>query len=555
MKQTLKTLLPLGALLALGVSSARADVFSVSTDITVNTTWSTGNEYVLEQPIFVKNGALLTIQKGVIVRGQPRSDADTYNPGNLTITRDGSINAQGTAIQPIIFTTAAVDNDDDGAWDANPSVPTLPKRWTVGDTFHDALPATEPLAPYSGPVGGVKENRGLYGSLVILGRAPNNVASNAGSGLTIGERYIEGLNASVDGVYGGSDANDSSGVLKYISLRYGGANLSTANEINGLTLGSVGQGTKVEYIEAYCNADDGFEFFGGNVNCKYLASIYNNDDCFDFDEGYTGQLQFLFGILMPTIAVDLPVSNLTVKNSDNLFESDGDHRADSGNEANLFNRVFNQEGTEYLNFSYPKTFPLIYNVTGIGGGPNGLSSDSGDQRAFRLRHNFGGYIFNSIIAEFKGKAVRCDGSASLGTTDSTRWRVDNGELAIDNCIFWNFQYTGDPVAPTNTAAGLANSSYEEKFFNGTVSTLANSIINPGFEPQSYFTTNGVNPVPLRPGFGGGGAVITNLEPYTSAFFTSVGYKGAFSNTQTSTLWTTGWTALNVSGVLVDYGNE
>ena len=98
------------------------------------------------------------------------------------------------------------------------------------------------------------------------------------------------------GFFGGVDENDNSGVIRFWSHRYGGFNLTGNNEINGVTMGGVGRGTVVEFQEVAQNADDGFEWFGGYVNGRYLASVLNGDDCFDGDFGFSGNLQHLFAI-------------------------------------------------------------------------------------------------------------------------------------------------------------------------------------------------------------------------------------------------------------------
>ena len=97
--------------------------------------------------------------------------------------------------------------------------------------------------------------------------------------------------------YGGSDPNDSSGVLQYVRVWHGGAVVGADNEINGVTSAGVGSGTVVDHCEVAYNTDDGFEFFGGTVNVKYLSVLFVGDDAFDTDEGYQGKGQFLFAMV------------------------------------------------------------------------------------------------------------------------------------------------------------------------------------------------------------------------------------------------------------------
>src|SRR4249920_1120718 len=178
--------------------------------------------------------------------------------------------AEGTARHPIIFTA---DVDD--------------------TTLPDDMPIWGPTA------------RGLWGGVVILGKTVINGAIDAG-GNAASPKYevYEGLPDLIVGGeallrMGGTDDNDNSGILRYVSIRHGGAALFPNKEINGLSMGAVGRGTTIEFVESYCAADDGFEFFGGTVNTRYLVSSFNDDDSFDTDMGYRGTNQFWFAIQAP----------------------------------------------------------------------------------------------------------------------------------------------------------------------------------------------------------------------------------------------------------------
>ena len=164
--------------------------------------------------------------------------------------------------------------------------------------------------------------------MIILGSAPINfyAAVSPFDGVTAnvnqGENAIEGIvggddndfdgigdlieygqdnfkNADTDPLLtaGTPDPADNSGVFKYVSIRFGGSTLSIDNEVNGLTMGGVGSGTTIEYVEVLNNSDDGFEWFGGTVNCSNLVSAFNEDEDFDMDEGYSGKIQFAFARL------------------------------------------------------------------------------------------------------------------------------------------------------------------------------------------------------------------------------------------------------------------
>ena len=509
---------PVGTITALDVNADGQSEYFIEQDLTL----SDSDEYILEGITFVNNGAILTIPAETVLRGQPRSSETEFNPGALVITREGSIDAVGTASGPIIFTTAAKDADSDGLPDDS-NADGFADRFVVGTDsatdLLDELPATTPLAP----VVGTTSIRKLWGGVIILGSAPTNL-DGVGNGATIGEGFIEGLPVTNNGKYGGINPNDDSGILQYVSIRHGGAVIGSGNEINGLTLGGVGFGTTIDHVEVYCNEDDGIEFFGGTVNTSNMVVNFPGDDGFDIDQGYTGLNQFWFCLM----------SGDDTFGGDHGAEWDGDDFAETGSPVTATLRPF--------------AYPTIYNATFIGGGTTG----AGDS-AVRARNDFGGQIFNSIFANFPGTALDIDNSSVPGADSQSRFNA--GTLVFRNNVWWNFNWTG--AAFTNTASGLADSAFEEAAFDGT-STFStnNQIVSPGFVSLSQSAEDGLNPVPLQvfsvPSLL---AVTTNNETYTTTFFNPVGYKGAFSNAGTDMLWTTGWTAMNLRGILVDFGNE
>src|SRR5690606_27978278 len=220
----------------------------ISSNITSNTTWETGKVYVLAGRIAVTSGVTLTIQPGVIVKGEVGSGA---NATALLIARGAKIMAEGTAAQPIIFTT-------------------------VADEIQPCQIASPNLEPTL---------EGLWGGLMIMGKARGSLARDGA------EIQIEGSPASdTNGLYGGNDDADSSGVLRYVSIRHGGANIGEGNEINGLTLGGVGSGTVIENVEVVANQDDGIEWFGGTVSVKNALLWNSGDDAVDTDQSWAGTL-------------------------------------------------------------------------------------------------------------------------------------------------------------------------------------------------------------------------------------------------------------------------
>ena len=129
---------------------------------------------------------------------------------------------------------------------------------------------------------------GLWGGVIVLGNATISASNTTGD---VSSVQIEGIPTSdQNGLYGGTNNHDNSGVIKYISIRHGGANIGSGNEINGLTLGGVGFGTTIENIEVVANQDDGVECFGGTVNLTNVVSWNVGDDGFDTDQSWSGTL-------------------------------------------------------------------------------------------------------------------------------------------------------------------------------------------------------------------------------------------------------------------------
>ncbi|APX99224.1 hypothetical protein [Lacinutrix venerupis] len=233
-------------------SEGNADCITKTGGIALDETWTADNCYILDRKVVVQEGVTLTIEPGTIIKG-------TAGTGSLSsaliVARGGKLIAEGTATQPIIFTSVS-DNIEIGS--------------TSGTNLNE-------------------NNIGLWGGVIVLGRASGSFAGN------VTERQIEGIPASDSfGLYGPGDSpavdDDNSGILKYVSIRHGGSLLGAENEINGLTLGSVGSGTTIDNVEVIGNKDDGIEFFGGTVNASNLLVWAVGDDALDVDEAYSGTI-------------------------------------------------------------------------------------------------------------------------------------------------------------------------------------------------------------------------------------------------------------------------
>ncbi|PCJ81929.1 MAG: hypothetical protein COA49_02905 [Bacteroidetes bacterium] len=219
--------------------------------------WTNNNTYVLDGFVYLESGGVLNIQAGTVIKAKA-SPSSSDNASALIITVGARIEAEGTAEQPIIF-TSEIDDLNESA----------------------DLTATD---------------RGLWGGLILLG---DGILGN-----TTVSSNIEGIpTTETRAQFGGTNNENNVGTLKYVSIRHGGTELSPGNEINGLTLGGVGSGTVVEHIEVFSNLDDGIEIFGGAVNIKNAAVAFCGDDGFDWDLGWVGNGQFWF-VLQGSDAAD-----------------------------------------------------------------------------------------------------------------------------------------------------------------------------------------------------------------------------------------------------------
>lgn len=227
----------------------------VTSNITSNTEWNNDQVYQLGGRIVVENGATLTIEKGTVIKGEAGQEA---NATALIIARGGKLMAEGTASEPIIFTSVADEISPEQVQNGNFASPNLSPNIS-----------------------------GLWGGVIVLGKA--KISASNDDNQDVSEVQIEGIPTSdPNGLYGGSNDADNSGVLKYISIRHGGTLIGSGNEINGLTLGAVGSATVVENIEIVANLDDGIEWFGGTVNVTNAVSWNCGDDGLDTDQAWSG---------------------------------------------------------------------------------------------------------------------------------------------------------------------------------------------------------------------------------------------------------------------------
>jgi hypothetical protein len=405
-------------------------------DITEDTTFTAENTYIIPRlkNLFVQPGATLTIEPGTTIKGEQGSV--------LVVTRGARLIADGTADEPITFTTAQAD----GA-----------------------------------------KTRGFWGGILILGAAPIN--NNALSDPPSTEATFEAFTSAIpEGKFGGTNAADNSGILRYVRIEFAGYNFVSDREFNNLTLCGVGTGTVIDYVQVHQGSDDGIEFFGGTVNVKHIVSTQNGDDGFDTDNGWNGTAQF---VIIQTARPD------GAREAANGFESDN-HATSASYTAN------------------PRTLPTMFNATLIGD----HDYVEGSSFAMVLRRGTGGHYSNVIVTGFPlGIEMRDQATAD---------QVTAGNLYFHNSIFFNNDVDGDnwpPAQPTgdiDEAAIFTQAGWSNRFVDSGLSDAAMlNLTAPDFAPEA-----------------GSAALTGGATPPSDGFFDATAtFVGAVGTDD----WTAGWT--------------
>lgn len=369
---------------------------TISANITSNTTWTASQVYLISGPIYVTNNAVLTIEPGTVIRGNKAVAGSA-----LIVTKGAQMIANGTSSSPIVFTSSEAAGSR-----------------ALGD----------------------------WGGIILLGKATTNLTGGIGN--------IEGLPVSTNTEYGGGttpDDNDNSGSLNYIRIEFGGYAYNIDKEINGLTMGSVGQGTTIDFIQVSFTNDDAYEWFGGTVKCKHLVSYRNIDDDFDCDFGFRGNIQY--GLIVRDPAIADQSSGSTSEG----FECDNDGQGSTNS---------------------PKTAAIFSNITAIGPlrGDVGATIDPKFQRALRLRRNSEMKIHNSIFMDFK-KGLHIDGTACEGN-------ATNGLLLFKNNILAGYTARNGFVqsATFNTKAWFASNANDSLLSSAGLLTTPYNYTAPDYRP-------------------------------------------------------------------------
>ncbi|AGC41626.1 hypothetical protein MYSTI_00267 [Myxococcus stipitatus DSM 14675] len=413
---------------------------NVTENITQDTTWKSGNTYTLTKYIFVEKGTL-TIEAGVTIKGE-RGSA-------LIITRNARINAVGTAEKPIVFTSSK-----------------------------------EP---------GQREP-GNWGGVVLLGKARINVSG--------GETNIEGFFSTSGNEltkYGGQDDAHNCGTLKYARIEFAGFELAPNNELNGLTTGACGSTTDIDYLQVHKGLDDGIEMFGGTAPLKHIVITQADDDALDYDQGYSGKVQFL--VVQQSAAV-----------------------GDRAIEASSNKTTATQE---------PISIPEIWNATFIGS--NADPGGNPSQEGLVFNTGAGGKLRNVIVAYFKDQAVDVDGLASAALFNE----VGDSRLSIRNTFFWdNANLTNSiPFAPNPRVENGVTVDPDVSKFNEAEKILVATNAVKTQDPQLTDALNLASPN-FAPKAGSPALNPDNAATPPAGFDASARFVGAVGTTN----WLAGWTA-------------
>ncbi len=443
------------------------EIVEISGEITTTVTWTNNKVYRLNGFVRVQPNGVLNIEPGTIILG------DRESKGTLVIQMGGKIYANGTADNPIVMTSER-------------------------------------------PVG--FREPGDWGGLVVCGKAPNN---------TGGVAELEG---GYGAFHGGTDPDDNSGVIRYVRLEYAGVPINPNEEVNTLTMGSVGRGTVIEYVQASYGLDDAFEWFGGTVNHKYLIAFRGLDDDWDIDLGYSGKVQFGLSVRSP-MGAD--------QSGSNSFEADNNGAGSAAT---------------------PLTSAVFANISILGPKNDRETPISLQfQHAAQLRRNSRISIYNSVMTGYPDGLFIDDAAAGSGQAFlDDHLQIRNVYLAgvehwggngygSAGTIFTSSPANGNqhPSAPrgnrlkvhANFPGGLAamTSKFETEGYNNR---YYNSWKDLGIDPSAFFLGS--------PRFTpNAGSVLLNTAkwdntPKADSFFQQVSFVGAFGTTD----WTSGWAEWN-----------
>lgn len=411
--------------------------------------------YILKGWVYIADGAELTIEPGTVIKGDKQTKA------SLIAERGGKLIAQGTATEPIVFTSEeAKGNRRPGDW----------------------------------------------GGIILCGKAKNNKS----------EMQIEGGPRTK---HGGNDDADNSGVLSYVRIEFAGYPFQTDQEINGLTLGSVGSGTKIDHVQVSYTNDDSYEWFGGTVNCKYLVAYKGWDDDFDTDNGFSGKVQFGLSVR------DSKIADVSQSNS---FESD--NNADGSNSEPHTSAVFSNMtlvGPMATDASF------VNDASYINGGnyyPNNGSSLGKFQAAMHIRRDTHLNCFNSVAIGWPvGIIIDNEKGDTQGAATAGNLKLENIWLANVNAVGTDFNkiYVDGLYNYETKQVDESQPSFSSTFFKAQSGNKFYEAATGWFDTTGYIPTSG--------------SPLLSAAAFTNSLlsgFDQVSYIGAFAAGDT---WLDGWT--------------
>ncbi len=404
-------------------------------------TLDAANNYLLKGQVFVQSGSTLTIPAGTTIMG------DKVSKAALIINVGGKIMANGTACNPIVFTSAqAKGSRDEGDW----------------------------------------------AGVLILGDATTNQSSPP---------PIEGISPAV--TYGGTDNTDNSGSMTYCRIEFAGIALSPNNETNSLTLGGVGSGTTLDYIQTSYGGDDAFEFFGGTVNATHLVSLATWDDDFDTDFGYSGNVQFAVSIRDPFQAD---------QSGSCAFESDNDGGGLVG--------------------PTPLTSASFSNVTVLGPIFDSTKAISGSYtRAAHLRRNTNLSIYNSVLVGFP-TSIFVEGTAAQGHYGSSAYL--KGNMIINLAKYDKTKTTANYGDATATGAIWTAGPNDAPVVVNSTTQFGAALVAAGLTTSMQIGYN--TAYPSNPSFAVASGTLTAGFAAVPSALTTVTYRGAFDATDWTDCW-------------------
>ncbi|MBN1974644.1 MAG: hypothetical protein JW787_13475 [Sedimentisphaerales bacterium] len=508
------TLICIISLFAAGI--AGASEILVTNNIETSTTWTADNIYNLQKQIYVLPGATLTIEPGTLIQ------STTGLGGSLAVCRGAKIYANGTPENPIIMTSTS---DDLINW---------------------------------------REACNEWGNLTIMGNGLISashygglpVGTNTKTPAGLNEKQMEGLVADFAGdpkvMYGGADDNDDSGSVSFVSIRYGGKVVGLANELNGLSLGGIGQETDIHHIEIMNNVDDGIEIWGGTVNLSYL-NIWNvGDDSLDVDEGWRGKAQH--GLIIQGYSTNASQGSGV---GDNCIETDGAEDSDA----------------------QPVTTAAIYNFTVVG---QPIDGDHGTAWRDNARVQYRNCIFMDL-GEVLVKKDNTDGDGANGygyngtlswedtwkTPAGTHSAVNAGTWVAgefnDPAVMYQAQKAGDGMLAEITDSvffrNLHASAYSEATARGVLDPNSLNVVITSYdaadpdanmpiqalERGALVVKGGKNMLPvtfINPCAANDAVLSVGCAPY-DGFLSQAPYRGGFSHNYN---WLAGWTAVDSYGM-------